>query len=567
MFGTDGLSSPVAIQNGAPYTIQDTLLPPNVVGTAIVNIPTCTNSVFVASVDYDCASNTITANLDGIPGNYDISPTIGPVVVPGPIQIVSGTAYTIQDTDSNVVGEILVNITPCPPNPLTGLVMTSVVYDCLAQTSTLTLYSELGGIFTLANIDNDYSVQIIADTTATVPGVVSGTYNISGPNAGGSLVIDIPTCNTNGLIVTSIVYDCETNETTLGVSTLIPGDYTLRNINNPGSIALNGVPLYPDSADYIVPSGNYNIDIDINADPVTIGTLNLDIPTCCVLLAAPDATFSQDPLTGDIQLDITPIVDPPPGTTYEYSLDGGATWNPASALPLTNNITTGNLGAFSNGGIQVRATSPPDVGDVDRLSPMILPYIPTAVTVIVTGPNYIIQGSGQIGGTITLQSSVDLITWVDVAGQVGIPIDDYGNFLLTVPQADITLGLNYRLLMSGTELFQGTVPILFPSTSATGITTSSGIVTPIGGGSIPVLNICGIGAIGTVVTIVDQVPVPPGVVLDTIDPSTGAPIPPGATITISDVDGNWCIENIDLPGGSEAVILYNGFLSELLLLH
>ncbi|QXP74030.1 T9SS type B sorting domain-containing protein [Tenacibaculum sp. AHE15PA] len=331
-------------QNGAvgfcEYTEDVTITriaDPTIVATETQ--PDCsgdTGSVSIAITD-GTADYTTTITLQGAPGTVQTSGPSSDVSIS--FSALADGTYDILTTDANGCSDTA-EITIAAPNALSGTAAQSQDYTC-AQLGEITVENVTGGTapYTYTLSDGTTATTFTTDTVTfdhIFEDLTDGTYTVTITDANSCsftvtpniIIAPLPTAPT---LTSAVTYNCDGT----GVITISPFDASYTYTLNTGTpVVQNGA-----NANIFtnVPVGNYTVTVDYGSD-CEIDATNIDVLDNQEFRAS--VTAQTNPVCiGDTNGTIEVTAYFPAPTTlpadFEYSLNGGTTWNPAATNPFT----------------------------------------------------------------------------------------------------------------------------------------------------------------------------------------------------------------------------------------
>ena len=459
--------------NGKTYTINPTLT------TQPTGI-TYNSATGAWSIDLQTAkdvNNTLMSAL--VDGSYTpvitvTDPAGNSATANGTVFIVDATAPvlpTIATVNDNVTGGVVGNlangaVTNDTTPTLTGTAEAGsvvAIYDGASATPIATVTADVNGVWTYtpssAIASGSHSFTVKATDIAGNTTVASDAFVIAVDTAIAAPTFALAVDSSGGTGTTS---DGITNNGLINVSGIESGATWQYSLDN-GSTWQTG-----SGASFLLPSGAYSsghiqvkqVDTAGNVSSVTSSASNMTVDTSVsaptFILSSDTGGSGSDRITNNGVINVSGIEV---GAVWQYSVDGGSTWNTGSDSSFT--LSGGN---YPTGAVQVRQT---DVaGNVSSIST----NSAGAITVDTTGPTVVSFGptDGGFGSpsgnlTITFSEVIQIGTgnirlYNDTNNTyVDIPVNDpgvtiSGNIVTINPNSanELLLGKSYHVQIDST---------------------------------------------------------------------------------------------------------------------
>ncbi len=458
----DGETTATATQlSGGSHTVTVTDSH-NCQTTAIVSIdaPTAAVAASVASTDASCFGTnngtiTISSPVGGY-GTYEYSIDGGATwqANGGNYTGLAGATYNVEIRDASQItcatplnASLLIN----QPTAAVSASLASSDVTCFgAANGTITISSPVGGFGTYQySIDGGTSWQ---DNGGNYTGLSGGTYNVQIRDASqtscattlnAALVVKEPTAAVNATLASSNVTCFGANDGTITLTSPVGGYGGYQ-------YSIDGGQNWQFSGSFTGLSGStYNVQIRDAAEPVCVTTINATL-----LINAPTAAVNASVASTDVSCfganNGTITISSPVGGygTYEYSVDGGATWQ----------ANGGNYTGLADGTYNVEIRDASQITCATPLNAALVIHAPTAAVnaslassdvTCFGAANGTITISSPVGGFGTYQYSIDGgSSWQDNGGNyTGLSGGTYNVQIRDASQTSCATTLNAALVV------------------------------------------------------------------------------------------------------------------------
>ena len=301
---------------------------PTVVVTA--NQPNCsgdTGSVDIV-ISNGTSNYTTTLTLQGAPGTVHTSgPSSDTTISFG--TLAEGT-YDVLVTDANgCTNPLPETVTITAPNALGGDSRQSQDYTCL-QLGEITVENVVGGTppytYTLSD-GTTTTTHTTTNTSYVFDSLTDGSYTVTISDVNTCSFVTtpavvIPALPTAPALTSAVTYNCDgTGNITITPAPAGAYNYTL-------GATTNTTGIFNDLSD-----GSYTVTVDYGRD-CTVDVVNITILDNQEFTAV--VTNQTNPVCiGDTTIEVTASFPSTLPVNFEYSLNGGTNWNPATTNPFT----------------------------------------------------------------------------------------------------------------------------------------------------------------------------------------------------------------------------------------